>query len=168
MRYPKPPDIGKFLQVFSYLLYELKDTPHAGDDSLKNFLYLVDFDFYEKREEQLMALTYRKTAAGPDPLEFEDFIEEMEDLGMIKNGADNRKILIYNSLAKDCLRNLPEEEMEVIDGVLLKGLPMSPEELREYCLHDIPYLSSDENSIIEYESVFYRMEEYSLRGKRES
>ncbi len=44
---------------------------------------------------------------------------------------------------------------------------MGASQISEYSHKDIPWLTTEEGEIIEYEAVFYRTPEYSVRGSNE-
>lgn len=53
-------DIAKFKEAFLYILQKTAHLPHIGRDEIFSMLYFIDFDYYEKYEEQFMGLTYIK------------------------------------------------------------------------------------------------------------
>src|SRR6056297_2463999 len=76
-------NLEKFKQVLLYVLQEVGAKPNVGMTVLYKLLYFIDFDFYEKHEEQLMGLTYIKNHHGPTPREFVSVVEEMKTKGEI-------------------------------------------------------------------------------------
>jgi len=44
-------------------------------------LYFIDFDYYEKFEEQLIGAKYIKNHFGPTPVAFSEIIAQMEQEG---------------------------------------------------------------------------------------
>jgi len=44
----------KFKEVFLYILSRIGAEPHVGQTVLYKILYFIDFDYYEKYEEQLI------------------------------------------------------------------------------------------------------------------
>jgi len=80
--------LKKFKQVFLYVLEKTAGKPNVGMTVLYKLLYFIDFDYYEKYEEQLMGLTYIKNHHGPTPREFVRVVDEMEksgELGEVKS-----------------------------------------------------------------------------------
>lgn len=76
----------KFREVLLYILNKIGAKSNVGESVIYNLLYFIDFDFYEKYEEQLIGATYKKNTFGPTPIEFavlEDQIapDVSEDLG---------------------------------------------------------------------------------------
>ena len=74
--------LEKFKQVFLYVLQQVGAKPNVGETVLYKLLYFIDFDFYEKHEEQLMGLTYIKNTHGPTPREFKVVVDEMVATGL--------------------------------------------------------------------------------------
>ena len=54
--------------------------------------------------------------------------------------------------------------MEVIDDVLNKLSDMNATKISAYSHNDVPWLTTGDGKVIEYESAFYRTPPYSLRG----
>ncbi|MDP2159471.1 MAG: helix-turn-helix domain-containing protein, partial [Flavobacterium sp.] len=52
--------VDKFNVVLKYILKKVGGKPNVGMTVLYKLLYFIDFDYYEKYEEQLMGLTYLK------------------------------------------------------------------------------------------------------------
>ena len=69
----------KFKEVLIYILNKIGSKPNVGETVLYKLLYFIDFDFYEKYEEQLIGATYLKNHYGPTPIEFQKIIEKMQD-----------------------------------------------------------------------------------------
>ena len=57
------PDV--FRQVILYVLDRVGGKPNVGEAVLHNLFYFIDFDYYEKFEENLMGETYIKNGYGP-------------------------------------------------------------------------------------------------------
>ena len=68
----------KFKQVLLYVLAEIGARPNIGQAVLYKILYFIDFDYYEKYEEQLIGARYIKNAYGPSPVMFAKIVEELE------------------------------------------------------------------------------------------
>ena len=50
-----------------------------GETAIYKLLYFIDFDFYEKYEEQIIGAHYIKNHYGPTPVEFKKIVDEMEE-----------------------------------------------------------------------------------------
>lgn len=59
-------NINKFREIFLYILNKVGSKPNLGETVLYKILYFIDFDFYEKYEEQLIGATYIKKSLWPD------------------------------------------------------------------------------------------------------
>jgi len=160
--------LDKFKQVFLYILDEVGGKPNVGLTVLYKLLYFIDFDYYEKYEEQLMGLTYIKNHHGRTPKEFIKVIEDMkknEEIEEVKSKYfkyEQRKYLPLPNTAPD-LTKLNGREIELINSVLARLSNMSATELSNYSHGDIPWISHEEGEEINYESVFYRNDPYSVR-----
>jgi transcriptional regulator with XRE-family HTH domain len=76
--------LAKFRQVLLYILHREGGKPNVGMAVLYKLLYFIDFDYYEKYEEQLMGLTYIKNHHGPTPNVFAKTIENLVGSGDIE------------------------------------------------------------------------------------
>ena len=61
-----------------YVLSKVGSKPNVGESVLYKLLYFIDFNYYEKYEEQLIGATYIKNHYGPTPIEFVKIVEDME------------------------------------------------------------------------------------------
>jgi len=158
-------NLEKFKEVLLYILNKVGSKPNIGETVLYKLLYFTDFDFYEKYEEQLIGATYIKNHYGPTPVEFEKIVAEIMDKEIIKVESKyydypQRK---YLPLRKADLSKLRANEIEVIDKVLDKLSDMNATQISDYSHDDVPWLTTEDNEVIEYESVFYRTPIYSVR-----
>jgi transcriptional regulator with XRE-family HTH domain len=156
----------KFRQVLLYILNNVGAKPNIGETVLYKLLYFIDFDFYEKYEEQLIGATYIKNHYGPTPAEFAKLVELMAKKGEIekvKSGYFNFPQTKYLPRKTPDLSALSAREIKVIDQVLARLSDMNAKQISEYSHKDVPWLTTEEGHKIEYESVFYRTPEYSAR-----
>jgi len=72
-------NVKKFKEILLYVLNKVGAKPNIGETALYKLLYFIDFDFYEKFEEQLTGARYIKNHYGPTPIEFKKIIENMEE-----------------------------------------------------------------------------------------
>ena len=159
-------NIEKFKQVFLYILKKVGAKPNVGQTVLYKLLYFIDFDYYELFETQLMGLRYIKNHYGPSPVAFAKLVKEMEkdeELEIIKTKRFNHDMTKYLPLVEPDLSLLSAKELAHIDKVLEKHSDKSAKELSEFSHKDIPWISADEKAPIEYEAVFYRNEDTSVR-----
>lgn len=159
----------KFKQVLLYILKKVGGKPNIGMTALYKLLYFIDFDYYEKYEDQLMGLIYLKNHHGPTPLLFENLIKEM-----VKNGEieiikskfyefPQIKYLINPSIEPD-LSILNGQEQEHIDSELERLSNKTALELTELSHKDVPWISAKNGKPLDYESVFYRTATTSIRN----
>lgn len=159
-------NIKKFKEVLLYILNKVGSKPNIGETVLYKILYFIDFDFYEKYEEQLIGATYIKNNYGPTPVEFRKIIEKMIDDGEIikvESTYFEYPQTKYLPVRKADLAKLKANEIELIDNILHRLSDMNASQISEYSHNDVPWLTTENQEIIEYESVFYRTPSYSVR-----
>jgi len=160
-------NIKKFKEVLLYVLGKIGAKPNIGETALYKLLYFIDFDFYEKFEEQLTGARYVKNHYGPTPVEFQKIVEEMEGKGEIERVKsryfqyDQKK---YLPRRESDLRRLSAQEVKHIDEVLARLSDKNAIELTEYSHSDVPWRVHKDGEIISYESVFYRDQDHSVRN----
>jgi len=159
-------NLEKFKEVLIYILNKIGSKPNIGETVLYKLLYFIDFDFYEKYEEQLIGATYKKNRYGPTPIEFKKIIDKMskdKEITKIKSEYFQYPQTKYLPLRKADLSKLKANEIEVIDDVLKKLSDMTAAQISEHSHNDVPWLTTEDGNVIEYESVFYRTPPYSVR-----
>lgn len=159
-------NIEKFVEVLLYILSKVSSKPNVGETVIYKLLYFVDFDYYEKFEEQLTGASYLKNTYGPTPLEFRDLVDSMinsEEVEKISSSYFGHNQVKYLPRRAADLRRLKANELQVIDQVIAKLSDMNATQISDYSHNDIPWLVTEENRIIDYESVFYRTPPYSVR-----
>ncbi|HOR43126.1 MAG TPA: DUF4065 domain-containing protein, partial [Atribacterota bacterium] len=60
------------------------------------------------------------------------------------------------------LSKLKAQELQVINDVLNKLSDMNAIQISEYSHNDVPWLTTEDGEVIDYESVFYRTIPYSV------
>lgn len=158
--------LEKFKQVLLYVLEKVGAKPNVGMTVLYKLLYFIDFDYYEKHEEQLMGLTYMKNTHGPTPREFISVVNEMKEKGELvevksRYFAHEQKKFLPNT--EPDLSLLTGEEMETIKDVLRRYSDKSATTLSEMTHRDTPWKATGDREDIDYELAFYRPEEFSVR-----
>lgn len=158
--------LEKFKQVFLYVLQQAGAKPNVGETVLYKLLYFIDFDYYEKHEEQLMGLTYIKNAHGPTPGEFKVVVDEMVAAGLVdkvkaKHFTFTQKK--YLPVIKPDLSQLSGAELAMIDSVLDRYSDLSASQLSELSHEDTPWRLAKDRENIEYEYAFYRPDRFSVR-----
>lgn len=160
-------NIEKFKEVLIYILTKVGSKPNIGETVIYKLLYFIDFDFYEKYEEQLIGATYTKNIYGPAPLEFKEIVKEMiEDKEIEKIESKYFKFpqIKYLPLREPDLTKFKAHEIEMIDEVLYKLSDSNANQISEYSHNDVPWLVTEDGNIIDYETVFYRTIPYSVRS----
>lgn len=162
--------IDKFKEVLLYVLERTAGKPNVGMTVLYKLLYFIDFDYYEKYEEQLMGLTYFKNTHGPTPREFIKVIDEMkkskelEEVNSSYFKFDQRKFLPRK---KADISKLTGQELKMIDNVLDRYADKSAAELSSLSHDDTPWAVAEDKENLEYDHVFYRPENLSVREYEE-
>jgi len=161
-------NIEKFKEVLLYILNKVGAKPNVGETVIYKLLYFIDFDFYEMFEEQLIGATYQKNHHGPTPVEFAKIMEDMienKDIDKVKSKYFNYPQTKYLPLRKPNLKVLKAHELAVINDVLKRLSDMNAGQISEYSHQDVPWLTTEDLKIIDYESVFYRTPAYSRRDE---
>lgn len=160
-------NVNKFKQVFLYVLGAVGAKPNIGETALYKLLYFIDFDFYEKFEEQLTGARYIKNHFGPTPTEFQKIVEDMEFKGEVERvhskyfQYDQKKYLPHK---EPDLSYLSAQEIKHIDEVLARLSDKNANELSDYSHNDVPWKVHKAGEVMSYESVFYRDQEHSVRN----
>lgn len=158
--------LEKFKQVFLYVLQQVGAKPNVGETVLYKLLYFIDFDYYEKHEEQLMGLTYIKNTHGPTPREFKIVVDELVAAGQVdkvkaKHFTFNQKK--YLPVVQPDLSQLSGAELAMIDSVLYRYSDLSASQLSELSHNDTPWRLAKDRENLEYEYAFYRPDRFSVR-----
>lgn len=159
-------NLKKFKEVLLYILEKVGSKPNVGMTVLYKLLYFIDFDYYEKFEEQLIGATYIKNHFGPTPVEFKKIIENLESKGeleTVKSKYFLHEQTKYLPRRQADISVLSAQEIKHIDEVLSRLSDKNAKELSDYSHEDIPWLVAKDNQQIEYEAVFYRTKETSVR-----
>lgn len=168
---PKFPfDKEKFRQLILYILTRCGARPNVGKTVLYKLLYFCDFDCYELYEEPLTGASYRKIAYGPAPCEFDKTISEMKarkEIVEVCVEYHGKRQTKYLPNAEADLKAFSASEKEVMDRVVDRLSVMDAARISDYSHDDIPWKSTGDKEIINYELVFYRTPAYSLRSYEE-
>ena len=157
----------KFKEVILYILNRVGAKPNVGETVIYKLLYFIDFDFYEKYEEHLLGGTYIKNHYGPTPVEFKKIIGNMITQGEVTKVTSKyfkypqKK---YLPIRTPELEVLKAHELKHIDEVLSRLSSKTAKELSDLSHKDVPWITAKEGEPIDYESVFYRTNNYSVRN----
>lgn len=160
-------NIEKFKEVFLYILDKAGSKTNIGETVIYKLLYFMDFNFYEKFEEQLIGARYIKNHYGPTPVEFAKIVRQMEsekEVVKVEERYFQYPQTKYLPLRKPNIGIFSAHEKDVIDDVLEKLSDMNAAQISDYSHEDVPWLTTEEGKMIEYESVFYRTPAYSVRS----
>ena len=158
-------DIEKFRQVLLYILNKVGGQPNVGETVLHKLLYFIDFDYYEKYEENLIGATYIKNHHGPTSVELKSIVDAMQkqkEIEVVKKPYFEFEQKKYLALKKPDLRNFSAQEINHIDWVLSRLSNKNAKEIEVYSHGDMPWKAAKQGEKIDYESVFYRDERYSV------
>jgi transcriptional regulator with XRE-family HTH domain len=132
----------KFKEVFLYILTKVGNKPNIGETAIYKLLYFIDFDYYEKYEEQLIGATYIKNHHGPTPVEFKKIVDEMiekHEVEKIKSKYFDYDQKKYLPLRNPNLSKLKDaRELQHIDEVLARLSDKNGKELSNYSHEDVP------------------------------
>lgn len=159
-------NIKKFKEVLIYILNKVGSKPNVGETVIYKLLYFIDFDYYEKHEEQLIGAKYQKNHYGPTPVEFKKIVDQMmanNEIMKVESEYFDYPQTKYLPLRKPETGIFKGPEMEMIDSVLSRLSDMSASKISDYSHDDVPWQVTEDGKIIDYETVFYRTDKYSLR-----
>lgn len=160
--------VEKFKSVLLYILQKAGGKPNIGQTAIYKLLYFIDFDYYEKYETQLIGARYMKNTHGPTPVAFKKIVIELEHEGMLEEikskfyTYEQTKYLINPEVSPD-LSVLSAQELAHIDWEIDRLSGMTARQLSELSHKDTPWLVANEKQQLDYEHVFYRPEETSVR-----
>jgi len=160
-------NVEKFREVLLYLLERVGSRPNIGETVLYKLLYFIDFDYYEKYEEQLMGAVYQKNHYGPTPMAFKKIVDTMiarGEIERVKSEYYTHPQTKYLPRRSADLSKLNARELSMIDEVLDRLGNLNATQISDYSHGDIPWMTTEEGQLIDYESVFYRVAPYSVRG----
>lgn len=158
--------VEKFKQVLLYITEKVGALPNVGETVLYKLLYFCDFDYYEKFEEQLIGARYIKNHFGPTPVAFRKIVDSMIQDGEIEEVET--KYFQYHQkkylpVKKASLEGLSAREIQHIDEVLNRLSNKSATELSDLSHKDVPWITAKDGEQVDYEAVFYRTPETSVR-----
>jgi len=158
--------VEKFKEVLLYVLSKVGAKPNVGMTVLYKLLYFIDFNYYEKYEEQLVGATYIKNHFGPTPVYFSKVVEDMKKQGEVEEVKsqyflhDQKKFLPKRPAN---LSKISANELQMIDQVLTNLSDKSAKELSDFSHSDTPWMVKKQGEVLDYESVFYRDATHSVR-----
>lgn len=158
----------KFEQTLLYILAKIGGKPNIGLTVLYKLLYFIDFDYYEKFEEQFIGAKYIKNHYGPTPVMFAKFIKHLEQKGRVEKikskfyKHEQTKYLVNPNESLD-LSALSARELAHIDWEIDRLGDLTANQISALSHLDTPWVVAKEREALEYEHVFYRPDETSVR-----
>jgi len=159
-------NIIKLKETFLYILEKIGALPNIGEAVICKILYFIDFDYYEKYEEQLIGATYIKNYHGPTPAAFTEIVKQMErdnDLVQVIKKYFQYNQKKYLPRRKADLSIFSAREKELIDAEIERFKDFNASKMEEYSHNDVPWVGATDLQPINYEAVFYRTPEFSIR-----
>lgn len=159
-------DLEKLKVMIHYIIGRCGFQENVGRVVLFKLLYFSDFDNYELYEQSISGETYLRKRMGPVPLHFQDAITELKKEGKINETTEtviNFPKYKYSSLIQPDTSILSSKELQVIDDTINRISHFLSKEISEYSHGDIPWRIAKEGEALNYEAVFYRDPEYSVR-----
>ena len=158
--------VEKFKEVLLYILERIGARPNVGEAVVCKLMYFIDFDYYEKFEEQLIGAKYIKNHFGPTPVAFPEIVAQMEQEGDLTRVTkkyfqhDQKKYLPRRSAD---FSNFSAQEKELIDWEIERFKDFNASKMRDYSHKDVPWIGANDLQPINYEAVFSRTDEFSVR-----
>ncbi len=159
-------NVNKFKEVLLYILGKVGSRPNIGQTALYKLLYFIDFDYYEKFEEQLIGATYIKNTYGPTPVSFAKIVKQLEREGRLvelKSKYFDHDQTKYIPVKDADVSGLSGKELKHIDDEIERLAHFSARQLSDLSHKDTPWIVAKDKKIINYQHVFYRPEETSVR-----
>ena len=156
----------KFKQVLHYIISKTGHLPNVGKKSLYKLLYFNDFNYYELNEVKMTGEIYSRLEHGPAPKHFDIVINKLEkdgDISVTKEEYYKHKQIKFRSLTEPDLTFLSIDEIKHIDETLRRYGSMNGSQIEDVSHKDIPWIASHDNEDLDYELVFYRSAEMSVR-----
>ncbi|MEA3273111.1 MAG: DUF4065 domain-containing protein [Patescibacteria group bacterium] len=158
--------VEKFKEVLLYILERIGARSNIGEAVVCKLMYFIDFDFYEKFEEQLIGAKYIKNHFGPTPVAFPEIVAQMEqdgDLTCVTKKYFQHEQKKYLPRRSANLSNFSAQEKELIDWEIERFKDFNATKMRDYSHKDVPWIGADNLQPINYEAVFSRTDEFSVR-----
>ena len=159
-------DFVKFKETLLYILGKIGSKPNIGQTVLYKILYFIDFDYYEKFEKQIIGARYIKNTFGPTPISFAKIIKEMEKDGKIvevKSKYFDRDQTKYIPVIEADMSMFSGQELQHIDFEIERLGHFSATQLSELSHKDTPWSIANDKEVLDYEFVFYRSRDTSIR-----
>jgi uncharacterized phage-associated protein len=161
---------AKLEAVLLYILEKIGGLPNIGETMIYKMLYFIDFDYYEMYEEVLVGQKFVKMQYGPVPKqsEFIKLVKKLEKehkLEIVSLSRENSKGVKKKYLANSepDLNLLSGKELDHINSVLERFKGKTVGWVSDLSHKDIPWITAKSDAELDYNSVFYRTAETSVR-----
>lgn len=142
------------------LLYALIQGLNGVDDKVKlaKLAYFADFIHYAFHDKPISEETtlYQRRDFGPLSVSFNSDLKKLVEQGYLSSNKP-----YHFSIAKNSGVKLTDEEQKTVDYVLSKYSTHSFDVLADISHKQVPYLSATEGGIIDYNTAYNLVEEYS-------
>ena len=158
----------KFKQVVHYIISKTDSSRYqnVGKKVLFKLLYFNDFNYYEVTELKMTGETYVKLAHGPAPKHFDEAIRDLKHAKCVSETHVNyygHNQIRYLSKKSPTISLLSGTEIQQIDDTLNRYSTMNGSQIEALSHKDIPWMAEELNTPLDYEMVFYRSAEMSIR-----
>lgn len=159
----------KFKQVLHYIISRTDSSRHqnVGKKVLYKLLYFNDFNYYERTEIKMTGEIYSKLEHGPAPRHFHDMIDELKKSGQVKETRVKyyeHEQIRFCSLQEPDLSLLSATEIQHIDDTLGRYASMNGSQIEATSHKDLPWIASEDKENLDYDLVFYRSADMSVRN----
>lgn len=159
-------NLDKFKQILHYIISKTESSPNVGKKVLYKLLYFNDYNYYELQEVKMTGEVYANYKHGPAPRHFEEAADMLKKEGAIEERSRKyygRDQIKFYSLKEPDLSLLSAKEINHIDDTLRRYGSMNGSQIEAVSHKDIPWMASTTNQDMDYELVFYRSAEMSVR-----
>ncbi len=160
-------NMSRFTNMLHYIIHECGDKPDVGKTALYKLCYFSDFNYYELYERKLTGVTYLRLPHGPAPtVAFDTAISNLAVAGKVSSytgGYKGRERIRYRSSASPDMSAFSSEEIAVIDDVIARYSDRNATDISGISHQDTPWIIADDNGPLDYEAVFYRDDDMSVR-----
>lgn len=156
----------KFKQVLHYVIHKTGHINNVGKTVLYKILYFTDFNYYELFEENLTGEVYVKYPYGPAPQDFDDVVSALEHENSISETERDYSGLPqikYTSNTEPDTSKLSKEELAFVDESIAKYSRFNATKISDHSHRDTPYMAAEDFEELDYEMVFYRTSDLSVR-----
>jgi len=156
----------KFKAMLHYIISKCGSKPNVGKTVLYKLCYFSDFDFYELYETKMTGATYVHYPNGPAPQPFMEAVSSLVEAKLIRvDTADymGREQQKFISLKEPDMSSFSKEEIAAIDSAIERYSGYNASQISEISHKDTPWAITGLYEPLDYEAVFYRDVDLSVR-----